>query len=83
MFSAQNKISEDIFKAVVEQQKRNYQNHSIKASKLVRDVRLGVIQDVFFAPHEKHNLVSSLSLDQVRPGRLPSLQSSQHFPIFS
>ena len=43
-----------IFKAVVEQQKRNYQNHSIKASKLVsvRDVRLGVIQDVFFAPHE-------------------------------
>ena len=67
----------------MEQQKRNYQNHSIKASKLVRDVRLGVMQDVFFAPHEKHNLVSSLTLDQVSHTKLPTNLQSQHFPIFS
>ena len=64
---------------MVEQQKRNYQNHSIKANKLVRDVRLGVMQDVFFAPHEKHNLVSSLTLHQVRHSK-PNFIS--HLNIF-
>ena len=65
IFSVQNKTSESIFKALVEQQKRNYHNHSIKASKLVRDVRLGVLQDVYYPPHDKHNLVNSLTLQQV------------------
>merc|ERR1712051_591315 len=55
-----------MFKAVVEQQKRNYHNHSIKANKLVRDVRLGVLQDVFYPPHQKLNVVSSLTLDQLK-----------------
>ena len=67
----------------MEQQKRNYQNHSIKASKLVRDVRLGVVQDVFFPPHEKHNLVSSLSLDQVRVGKYFPPTVSLNIFVFS
>ena len=70
IFSVQNKTSESIFKALVEQQKRNYHNHSIKASKLVRDVRLGVLQDVYYPPHDKHNLVNSLTLEQVSSGNM-------------
>ena len=57
--------SEEIFTAVLEQQRRNYNNHCIKAKKLVRDVRLSVLQDVHFAPHQKHNVVRSLTLQQV------------------
>ena len=50
----------------MEQQRRNYHNHCIKANKLVRDVRLSVIQDVYHAAHEKHNIVRNLTLDQVK-----------------
>ena len=49
----------------MEQQRRNYHNHCIKAKKLVRDVRLSVLQDVYFAAHEKHNIVRNMTLDQV------------------
>ena len=60
----QDETTEKIFLAVQEQQKRNYHNHSIKASKLVRDVRLQVLQDVFHAPHEKQNIVTDINLSQ-------------------
>merc|ERR1719483_1100654 len=43
----------------------NYHNHSIKAKKLVRDVRLELLQDVYHSPHDKHNVVRSITMEQV------------------
>ena len=60
----ESETTEKIFLAVQEQQRRNYHNHCIKAKKLVRDVRLLVLQDVYHAPHEKLNIVSNISLAQ-------------------
>ena len=65
----QNRTSESIFKALVEDTKRNYHNYSIKASKLVRDVRLDVLQNIYYPAHQKHNLINSLTLDQVSKGK--------------
>ena len=62
----QSETTESVFSAVKEQQRRNYHNHCIKASKLVRDVRLSVLQDVHHSPHMKHNIVRDVSLQQVR-----------------
>merc|ERR1712037_130941 len=57
--------TEQMFKAVLEQQKKNYRNHSIKAKQLVRDVRLSVLQDVFHAPHVRHSVVRSATLPKL------------------
>jgi len=57
--------TEKMFLAVVEQQRKNYHNHSNKPKHLVRDVRLSVLQDVFFPAHTRHNLVRQFSLKQV------------------
>jgi len=57
--------TEQMFKAVLEQQKKNYRNHSIKAKQLVRDVRLSVLQDVFYAPHVRHSVVRSATLPKL------------------
>jgi len=57
--------NKEMFQAVLEQQRKNYHNHTIKAKRLVRDVRLELLQDVYHAPHDKHNLVRSLGLEQV------------------
>ena len=54
---------------MVEDTKRNYHNYSIKASKLVRDVRLDVLQNIYYPAHQKHNLINSLTLDQVSKGK--------------
>ena len=32
----------------------------------MRDVRLSVLQDVYYSPHQKHNVVRSLTLDQLK-----------------
>jgi len=58
-------ISKDMFLAVLEQMRKNLYNHTIKAKRLVRDVRLGLLQDVYHAPHDKHNIVRNITLDQV------------------
>merc|ERR1719430_2447520 len=57
--------TEQMFKAVLEQQRKNYRNHAIKAKQLVRDVRLSVLQDVFHAPHVRHSVVRSATLSQL------------------
>ena len=54
---------------MVEDTKRNYHNYSIKASKLARDVRLEVLQNIYYPAHQKHNLINSLTLDQVSKGK--------------
>merc|ERR1719348_2171860 len=36
------------------------------SKKLVRDVRLGVLQDVYHAPHDKHNIIRNVTLEQVQ-----------------
>ena len=46
-------LSQEIFSMVLEQQRMNYNNHAIKAKKLVRDVRLSLLQDDDCAPHQK------------------------------
>ena len=55
----------EMFTAVLEQQRKNYHNHSIKAKKLVRDVRLEVLQDIYYAPYSKHNIVREFTLEDV------------------
>lgn len=56
----------EMFNAVLEQQRKNYHNHSIKAKKLVRDVRLEVLQDIYYAPYSKHNVVREFTLEDVK-----------------
>ena len=46
MVKMDSNLTEDLFKAVLEQTRKNYYNHSIKPKKLVRDVRLAAIQVV-------------------------------------
>jgi len=58
--------NKEMFLAVLEQLRKNYHNHTIKAKKLVRDVRLGVLQDVYHAPHDKHNIIRNVTLEQVQ-----------------
>jgi len=65
LVSFKEDTSKEMFQAVLEQQRKNYHNHTIKAKRLVRDVRLELLQDVYHAPHDKHNLVRQLSLEQV------------------
>jgi len=60
--SLEENIDQDLFTAVREQTRRNYYNYSIKPSKLVRDLRLAVLQNVFWTAPDKHNLVRSLTL---------------------
>lgn len=64
--------TEQLFQAVVEQQRKNYHNHAIKAKLLVRDVRLSLLQDVFHPAHARHGLVRRCTLEQLRAfaGRL-------------
>jgi len=57
--------NKEMFLAVMEQLRKNYHNHSIKAKKLVRDVRLELLQDVYHSPHDKHNVVRNITLEQV------------------
>jgi len=57
--------NKEMFQAVLEQQRKNYHNHTIKAKRLVRDVRLDLLQNVYHAPHDKHNLIRQLRLEQV------------------
>jgi len=59
-------ILEEMYGAVMEQLRKNYHNHSIKPSKLVRDVRLGILQDVYWSPREKLNIVRNITCDQVK-----------------
>jgi len=65
LVSFKQDTSKDMFLAVLEQQRKNYYNHTIKAKRLVRDVRLELLQDVYYAPHDKHNMVRNLTLEQV------------------
>jgi len=58
--------NKDMFLAVLEQLRKNYHNHTIKAKRLVRDVRLEVLQDVYHAPHDKHNIIRTITLEQVQ-----------------
>ena len=62
----EDETNQEIFEAVLDQQKRNYYNHCIKAKKLVRDVRLSLLQDVYHSPHQKHNIIGSLTLSQLK-----------------
>ena len=66
LVSFKQDTSKEMFLAVLEQQRKNYHNHTIKAKRLVRDVRLELLQDVYYAPHDKHNMVRNLTLEQVR-----------------
>ena len=49
----------------MEQQRKDYYNHSIKPKKLVRDVRLSVLQDIYWSPYLKYNKVKELNIHSV------------------
>jgi len=59
-------LKDDMFKAVLEQQIKNYHNHSIQPQKLVRDIRLAFLQDAYFSPREKLALAKSITCSQVK-----------------
>ena len=46
-------IEDNLFKAVQEQTRKDYYNHSIKPHKLVRDVRLSILQVGYFIPEAR------------------------------
>lgn len=57
--------TDEMFAAVRDQIKKNYYNHFIKPMKLVRDVRMSVIQDVYFQVTDKHAVVGDISKEEV------------------
>jgi len=59
-------ISPDLFQAVMEQQRKDYYNHSIKPKKLVRDVRLSVLQDIYWSPYLKYNKVRDCTVEELK-----------------
>jgi len=59
-------IKEEMLCAVLDQLIKNYHNHSIQPNKLVRDIRLGVLQDSYFSPRAKLAKVRSVTCDQVK-----------------
>ena len=61
----------------MEQQRKDYYNHSIKPKKLVRDVRLSVLQDIYWSPYLKYNKVKKLEFRNrgVLRGALPLFQN--------
>lgn len=58
-------LDEDLFKAVREQVKKNYYNNFLKPDKLVREVRLAVLQDVFWTARQKHRIISDITVEDV------------------
>ena len=48
------------------QTKKNYYNNFIKPMKLVRELRLFVLQDVFHTNRKKHSIVDSITKEKVR-----------------
>jgi len=59
-------ITPDLFQAVMEQQRKDYYNHSIKPKKLVRDVRLSVLQDIYWSPYLKYNKVRDCTVEELK-----------------
>jgi len=59
-------LKDDLFKAVLDQQIKNYHNHSIQPQKLVRDIRLAFLQDVYFSARDKLALAKSITCSQVK-----------------
>ena len=65
-----------VFDAIRDQTKKNYYNFFIDSSKLVRDVRLSVLQDVHWTAMEKHQAVSGITIEMVKTFTKRFLQSS-------
>jgi nardilysin len=55
----------NVFNAVRDQTKKNYYNFFIHPSKLVRDVRLSVLQDVHWTAMEKHKAIMNVTINMV------------------
>ena len=56
----------NVFNAVRDQTKKGYYNFFINPSKLVRDVRLSILQDVHWTAMEKHKTIMNISLDMIK-----------------
>ena len=69
----------NVFDAVRDQTKKNYYNFFIAPSKLVRDVRLSVLQDVHWTAMEKHKAISNVTVDMVKSFAKQFMQSSKIF----
>ena len=54
-----------LFRAVVDQQKKNYYNHCKKPKNLVRDVRLAVLQNIHHQAHGRHNFLKLVELPEL------------------
>merc|ERR1719354_548015 len=61
-----NNLEAGLFKAVQEQTRKDYYNHCIKPSQLCRDVRLSVLQDVYWNAHDKHNMVRNITVQHLK-----------------
>ena len=56
----------DFFQAVRDQMKKNYYNRFIKPGKLERELRLFMMQDIFWTTKEKHEIVSKIDMQMVK-----------------
>ncbi|TRY68749.1 hypothetical protein TCAL_02496 [Tigriopus californicus] len=59
-------VDPEFFEAVKAQTKKSYYNAFIKPMKLVKDVRMSILQDQFHGAMDRHAVVSELKLDEVR-----------------
>lgn len=61
----ETRLTDDMFKAVRDQIKKNYYNSFIKPMKLVRELRLFILQDVFHTKRQKHSIVDNITKEKV------------------
>ena len=56
----------DFFQAVKDQMKKEYYNRFIKPDKLERELRLFIMQDVFRTNKDKHQIIDSIGMQNVK-----------------
>ena len=59
-------FDKDMFNAVRDQVKKNYYNNFIKPGSFVKELRLFMMQDVFWTANEKHKNISNVTSEMVQ-----------------
>ncbi|XP_040583700.1 nardilysin [Lepeophtheirus salmonis] len=59
----ESRVSKEKFNAIKELTKKNYFNTFTKASKLVRDLRLSLLQDCYIGAQMRHSIIDSIDLE--------------------
>ena len=59
-------IDKNMFNAVRDQVKKNYYNNFIKPGSFVKELRLFMMQDIFWTANEKHKNISNVTSEMVQ-----------------